>query len=120
LISRKKPNLFGTQSRLSCRGASVALRKLVEQARRADVPQQQSRAARERAYAFISAMAENMAGFEEATRALFADERPAFEQHITPWPSDVRAYAVRLAFGQSAQPCADVTPEAARPSSAPC
>jgi hypothetical protein len=102
-------------------GASVALRKLVEQARRADGPQQQSRTARERAYAFMSAMAGDMPGFEEATRALFADERARFEQHIMSWPEDVRAYAIRLAFGQpTAQPPAEVTPEAVRLSSAPC
>jgi uncharacterized protein len=101
-------------------GASVALRKLVEQARRTDAPRLQSRTARERAYAFISAMAGDMPGFEEATRALFADDRPGFEQHILPWPNDVRDYAIRLAFGPPAQPSAEVTPEAARPSSAPC
>jgi uncharacterized protein len=101
-------------------GASVALRKLVEQARRADAPRQQSRTARERAYAFMSAMAGDMPGFEEATRALFADDRLGFEQHVMPWPEDVRGYAIRLAFEQPVQPSAEVTPEAARPSSAPC
>jgi hypothetical protein len=86
--------------------------------------------ARERAYAFMSAMAGDMPGFEEATRALFADDRPAFEQRVMPWPDDVRAYAMQLAFGRlasegaaafgrPAQPSGEVTPEAARPSCAP-
>lgn len=100
-------------------GASVALRKLVEQARRTDCLQQRSRTARETAYAFMSAIAGDFPGFEEATRALFADDRARFERHIMPWPEDVRAYAIRLAFADPQQP-AEATPEAARPSSAPC
>jgi hypothetical protein len=79
-------------------GASVALRKLVEQARRTDSPGQQTRASQQRAYAFMSAMAGDMPGFEEATRALFADDRPRFEQHTVSWPDAVRAYATRLGF----------------------
>ncbi len=59
-------------------GASVALRKLVEAARRSGAPAQQVRAAQDRAYHFMSAMAGDMPGFEEATRALFADERAEF------------------------------------------
>jgi hypothetical protein len=79
-------------------GASVALRKLVEDARRTGGTSQQTRAARERAYRFMAAMAGDMPGFEEATRALFADDCSRFEQHVMGWPDDVRAYATGLAF----------------------
>ena len=56
-------------------GASVALRKLVEEARRANGDRDRSRAARDAAYHFMSAMAGNLPHFEEASRALFADDR---------------------------------------------
>jgi uncharacterized protein len=79
-------------------GASVALRKLVEEGRRTGMPQQQARAAQERAYRFMAAMAGDMPGFEEATRALFADDRTQFDRQVAGWPDDVRAYAGRLAF----------------------
>ena len=80
-------------------GASVALRKLVELARRSDRPEQHARAAQERAYRFISAIAGNQPGFEEATRALFANERTTFERHMDAWPRDVKAYVLQLAYG---------------------
>jgi hypothetical protein len=80
-------------------GASVMLRRLVEEARRTGSAKQQTRAAQEAAYTFMSAMAGDLPGFEEATRALFADDKSRFEQHSAEWPDDVRDYAIRLAFG---------------------
>jgi len=78
-------------------GASVVLRRLVEQERRAGSAKQQRRAAQETAYKFMSAIAGDLAGFEEATRALFADNRERFEEETAKWPSDIRAYAIKLA-----------------------
>src|SRR4051812_26535135 len=52
-------------------GASVALRKLVEQARRENEGRDRARRSQEAAYRFMSAMAGNFPGFEEATRAFF-------------------------------------------------
>jgi hypothetical protein len=83
-------------------GASVTLRKLVEAARRTGGAAHAMRLAQERAYRFMSAMAGDMPGFEEATRALFAGDRARFHRHAAAWPEDVRAYAVRLAFGEAA------------------
>jgi hypothetical protein len=83
-------------------GASVALRKLVEEARRTGGDRDRSRAAREAAYHFMSAMAGNLPGFEEASRALFADDRRRFAGLIAGWPDDVRDHAVKLAFGDRA------------------
>lgn len=80
-------------------GASVALRKLVEEARRVGGDKERTRKAQERAYHFMSAMAGDMPGFEEATRALFANDRVKFGEQIAAWPGDVRDYAIRLAFG---------------------
>jgi hypothetical protein len=79
-------------------GASVALRKLVEEARRTGGDRDRSRAARDAAYHFMSAMAGNFPGFEEATRALFADDRRRFAGLIAGWPDDIRDHAARLAF----------------------
>src|SRR6202012_4659413 len=55
-------------------GASVTLRKLVEQARRTVSEKDRMRAAQERADHFMLAMAGNFKDFEEASRALFADD----------------------------------------------
>jgi hypothetical protein len=78
-------------------GASVALRKLVEHARKANEGADRVRIARESAYRFLSAMAGNEPGFEEATRALFAGNRQRFEEHIRAWPVAVRDHAKKLA-----------------------
>src|SRR5579863_6549713 len=79
-------------------GASVALRKLVEEARRANGDRDRHRAARDAAYHFMSAMAGNFNGFEEASRALFADDRGRFGELIAAWPDDIRDHIVALAF----------------------
>lgn len=79
-------------------GASVALRKLVDEARRTSGDRDRVRAAQEAAYRFMSAVATNLPGFEEATQALFAYDRRKFAQLIADWPEDVRDFAVRLAF----------------------
>lgn len=85
-------------------GASVALRKLVEEARRASGDLDRSRAARDAAYHFMSVMAGNLSGFEEALRALFADDRRRFVGLIAGWPEDIRDHIVKLAFGDRAEP----------------
>ena len=79
-------------------GASVTLRKLVDEARRASGDKDNLRKAQERAFHFMSAIAGDFPGFEEATRALFANDRNRFDQLTHPWPADVREHAVRLAF----------------------
>ena len=79
-------------------GASVALRKLVDEARRTGGDRDRVRATQEAAYRFMSAIAGNLPGFEEAARARFAYDRRRFGELIADWPEDVREYAVRLAF----------------------
>ncbi|MES2360825.1 MAG: DUF2239 family protein [Pseudomonadota bacterium] len=78
-------------------GASVALRKLVEEGRRANEGKDSVRASREAAYRFMTEIAGDLAGFEEATRALFAGERERFESLVEPWPDDVREHLAGLA-----------------------
>lgn len=79
-------------------GASVALRRLVDEARKTSGDRDRVRAAQEAAYSFMSAMAGNFPGFEEAARALFAHDRRKFAALIAAWPPDVRDYTIRLAF----------------------
>lgn len=81
-------------------GASVALRKLVEASRRASLNQDRVRQAQERTYHFMQAIAGDLPHFEEATRALFADDQTAFGACIASWPAAVREHALRLAFGE--------------------
>ncbi|MDB5803575.1 MAG: hypothetical protein JWN73_897 [Betaproteobacteria bacterium] len=78
-------------------GASVMLRKLVEAARKQGADADRVRQAREAAYRFMAALAGNEPGFEEATRALFAGDSPAFTERCAGWPEDVRDFAHKLA-----------------------
>ena len=77
-------------------GASVALRKLVHEARRAGGGRERMRQAHERAYHVMSALAGNFPAFEEAGRALFAGDRERLAHLIAPWPEDVREHVLRL------------------------
>lgn len=78
-------------------GASVTLRKLVEAARRESAGADRVRMAQESAYRFALAMAGDEPGFEEATRALFADDSERFASLTEPWPVDVRDHLRQLA-----------------------
>jgi len=80
-------------------GASVALRKLVDEARRIYAAEDARREAREACYAFMSTMAGDEQGFEEAARALFAGNRERFATELEPWPRDIAEHAHRLAEG---------------------
>ena len=61
-------------------------------------------AAREAAFRFMSALAGDFDGFEEAIRALFAGDRDRFSHQISAWPADIRDYATKLADAGLAQP----------------
>jgi hypothetical protein len=50
----------------------------------------------DRAYRFLSAIAGDLPGFEEVSRALFAGEGQAFAARMAGWPEDIRAYALAL------------------------
>ncbi|MDV6330099.1 DUF2239 family protein [Asticcacaulis sp. 201] len=82
-------------------GASAVLRRLVDDARRNGGARQQKRAAQDAAYRFMLAIAGDFPGYEEATRALFADDRPKLEHCIADWPEDIRSHVLRLATAQS-------------------
>lgn len=77
-------------------GASAALRRLVEDARRACEGPDRARRAQEAAYRVMSALAGDLPGFEEASRALFADDIARLRDLTGPWPQDVRDFVLRL------------------------
>jgi hypothetical protein len=78
-------------------GASVALRKLVDAARRDNGGGDRRRAGQESTYRFMHAIAGDAPGFEAAARALFAGDLTRFEDAIADWPHDVREHATMLA-----------------------
>ncbi|MDE2085733.1 MAG: DUF2239 family protein [Xanthomonadaceae bacterium] len=78
-------------------GASVTLRKLVEEARRNVSAKDRARIAGEAADRFMRTVAGDLAGYEEASRALWRGDRDAFNRHTRGWPKDVRDHARRLA-----------------------
>ena len=78
-------------------GASVALRRLVEEARKVSSGDDRRRAAQEATFRFMQAMAGDLPGFEEASRALFAGDVARFEEHVARWADDVRDHATWLA-----------------------
>jgi hypothetical protein len=73
-------------------GASAALRRLVEEARKAQTDQDAQREAKERVYRFMSAIGGGFPGFEEVSRALFANDAKVFADRIQGWPDDVKAH----------------------------
>jgi hypothetical protein len=88
-------------------GASVAIRKLVDDARRGGEEMDRIRQSQDAAYRFMTAMAGNRPHFEEAVRALFAPDPLRFRKLIAGWPADLRDYAAQLAeraFQPKSQP----------------
>jgi len=79
-------------------GASAALRRLVDAARKAEGD---GAARRNAAYRFLTVMAGDRDHYEEAIRALYADDRARFEALSEGWPGAVRAHALGLAWGEA-------------------
>ncbi len=88
-------------------GASVALRRLVDEARRANEGRDRARTAQLAAYRFMHAMAGDQPGFEEAARALFSGNRVRFDDLVGSWPAGVRDPARKLAARACEDPRAE-------------
>jgi hypothetical protein len=78
-------------------GSSATIRKLVEDARKRSSTDIRIKQVQERAYRFMSVIAGNMRGYEEALRALYRADRRNFLLHTQDWPADVRSHVVELA-----------------------
>ena len=77
-------------------GLSAALRRLVDEARKRDPGEERARLAREAAGRFMTAVAGDLPGFEEASRALYAKDKELLRQRTSAWPEDVRVYLEQL------------------------
>jgi hypothetical protein len=76
-------------------GASAALRRLVDQARKTmDDSEHVNKDATGR---FLTAMAGNLPNYEEVTRALWRGEYERMADWMQDWPRDVRSYVLRRA-----------------------
>jgi len=69
----------------------------VEAAHKDNAAQDQRRGTQDATYRFMSIMAGSLAGFEEASRALFAGDGEKFVKETRQWPADVRDHARSLA-----------------------
>lgn len=69
--------------------ASATLRRLVEKAMKTMTPEERARERAEAAHTFMWAVAGDLPGFEEASRALYAGKRDVFNALIAPWPEDI-------------------------------
>lgn len=74
-------------------GASAAIRRLVDAARKEG---QGHGEARDAVYRFLTVMGGDRPGYEEALRALYRGEAERFAELIVDWPEDVRRYVDEL------------------------
>nr|WP_154959179.1 DUF2239 family protein [Paenibacillus xylanexedens] len=77
-------------------GASVTLRKLIDEARHSGENGNKVRAAQEATYHFMTAMAGDFPQYEEALRALYAPNENRFYESIDDWTPDIRDYIKSL------------------------
>ena|SRR5579871_845374 len=77
-------------------GASAALRRLVDEARRREQGRQRVRLVLDAAARFMSAIAGDLANFEEATRALYLKDISRLKSLTAKWPRDVREHMLGM------------------------
>lgn len=80
-------------------GASATIRRLVEQAMRANQSNSIRKSCQEAAYRFLTAIAGNLPNYEEALRAIFRDDAKHLSQLTAEWPSDIVLYMNKLFIG---------------------
>jgi uncharacterized protein len=78
-------------------GASATIRKLIEDAKKRSSVHVGVRQVQEHVYRFMSVIAGDMKGYEEALRALYKADRENFLLHTRDWPVDVRTHVVEMA-----------------------
>jgi len=81
-------------------GASATLRRLVEEARKKGAPGDRAKKAQEAIYGFMSDVAADFPGFEEASRSFFAQKYDSLLELIEHWPPDIRDYITHLVVRQ--------------------
>ena len=78
-------------------GASAALRRLVDQARRDNLIGDRKREVQEAVHRVLTTLAGDLPGYEEALRALYAGDGESFSSRLEAWPHDIRLYVQALA-----------------------
>ena len=78
-------------------GASARLRFLVETAMKDISPKDRIKQAQENCTRFLTAVADNLTDYEDATRALYRRDEAMFWRVTATWPVDIRKYAAMLA-----------------------
>jgi hypothetical protein len=78
-------------------GASATLRRLIDEVKKKSSARVSIKEVQERVYRFMSVIAGDLKGYEEALRALYKADRKNFLLHIHEWPADVRAHAIEMA-----------------------
>ena len=71
-------------------GASAAIRRLVDTARKQNSGAEQRRRTIEAAHRFLWDVAGDLPNFEEATRMLFAEDLAGLEKQMGDWPEGIR------------------------------
>lgn len=77
-------------------GISAALRRLVDEARKRDNGRIERQQRRDAVSRLMWSVAGNLPCFEEATRALFAEDHDAFSACIEGWPGALHAHLLEL------------------------
>lgn len=80
-------------------GASVTLRKMIEEAKKKNQGKDLVRQRQEAVYKFMTVMAGDLKNYEEALRALYAGDPQKFAQLISDWPKDIQKHTTTLAQG---------------------
>lgn len=78
-------------------GASVTLRRLIDETKKQTSSRELIKQAQERAYKFMTTMAGNLSNYEESLRALFSKDKKLFEDLISDWPKDIKKHTLKLA-----------------------
>jgi hypothetical protein len=76
-------------------GASAAIRRLVDEARKREPDTQRERRMRDATARLMWALAGDLPNFEEATRALYADDVSRLDELMSAWPMDVRDHILQ-------------------------
>jgi len=77
-------------------GASATLRRLIDEARKADPEGERRRQATEAAGRFMTVMAGDLPGYEEASRALYSGDTARLQTLIGAWPEAVQTHLLYL------------------------
>ncbi|WP_413575245.1 DUF2239 family protein [Bdellovibrio sp. HCB290] len=77
-------------------GASVTLRKLIEEAKKKNFTKDQIRQAQDAVYKFMHAIAGDLPNYEEALRAMYAYETKKFKKMIADWPKDLQEHILKV------------------------